>query len=78
LKRYQWPTLRGLAGVELHNTDAFDYFERAYREVPDLHSLFQQSFQSGYSDPSARVDPYQWMRVIRRALLPISSPDDRT
>ncbi len=78
LERYSWPSLKGIEGVELQNQDAFDYFERAYLEVPDLHPLFQQSFQPGYRDPSARINPYQWMRVIRRSLLKISSPPKRT
>jgi serine/threonine protein kinase len=74
LQRYTWPSLKGVEGVDLQNSDAFDYFERAHLEVPDLRPLFQQSLQAGYADPSARVNPYPWMRVIRRSLLKISSP----
>jgi serine/threonine protein kinase len=78
LERYSWPSLQGIEGIELQNAEAFDYFQRAYLEVPDLHPLFQQSFQAGYSDPSARVSPDQWMRLIRRSLLKISSPENKT
>jgi serine/threonine protein kinase len=74
LKRHRWPSLKDLSEIEVQNTEAFDYFERAYAAVPELHPLLQQSFQNGYLDPSLRINPYHWMRVLHRMLLQVSSP----
>ncbi len=68
LQNHEWPQLRGIKGITTRNDQAFDYYESAYNEVPELHKFLKICFQGGYLNPGQRIGAYQWMQAIKGML----------